>query len=132
VIIDHIGVAVESIERALPFYRKALGLDVVHQEIVAPQKVKVAFIQAGHASIELLEPTGPDGPVAEFLKKRGPGLHHVAFAVKDIAEHMRRLTVDGLPPLDDKPRPGARGHHVCFLHPKFAQGVLVELVQPHD
>ena len=131
-IIDHIGVAVESIESALPFYRKALGLEVVHQEIVAPQKVKVAFIQAGQTSIELLEPTGTDGPVADFIKKRGPGIHHVAFAVKDIAEHMRRLANDGLPPLDAKPRLGARGHHVCFLHPKFAQGVLVELVQPHD
>ena len=129
--IDHIGVAVESIESALPFYRKALGLDVVHTEIVAPQQVKVAFLQAGQASIELLEPMGPEGAVAKFLKKRGPGIHHIAFAVKDIEGHMKRLAVEGLPPLDAKPRPGARGHHVCFLHPKHAQGVLIELVENH-
>ncbi|MBI3551635.1 MAG: methylmalonyl-CoA epimerase [Elusimicrobia bacterium] len=128
-VIDHVGVAVESIESALPFYRKALKLDVVHTEIVAPQKVKVAFLQAGPSFIELLEPTGPEGPVADFLKKRGPGIHHVAFSVKDLTGHIMRLTQEGLPPLDDKPRPGARGHHVCFLHPKFAQGVLVELVE---
>ena len=128
-IIDHVGVAVESIEAALPFYRKALGLEVTHEEIVAPQKVKVAFLQAGHAFIELLEPTAPDGPVARFLKKRGPGIHHVAFAVKKIEEHMKRLEQQGLPPLDRAPRPGARGHQVCFLAPKLAHGVLVELVE---
>jgi len=131
VVIDHVGVAVESIESALPFYRKAFGLEIVHQEIVAPQQVKVAFLQAGQTSIELLEPTGPDGAVADFLKKRGPGMHHLAFAVKDIEGHMERLNRDGLPTLDAKPRPGARGHSVCFLHPKFAQGVLVELVENH-
>ncbi len=129
--IDHIGVAVESIEGALPFYRKALGLDVVHTEIVATQGVKVAFLQAGQASIELLEPTGPEGAVAKFLKKRGPGIHHIAFAVKDLAGHITRLSQEGLPPLDPKPRTGARGHHVCFLHPKHAQGVLIELVENH-
>jgi methylmalonyl-CoA/ethylmalonyl-CoA epimerase len=130
-IIDHVGVAVESIEKALPFYRRALGLEVSHTEIVAPQQVKVAFLQAGQSSIELLEPTGPDGAVAKFIKKRGPGIHHVAFSVKGIEGHMRRLADDEMPTLEDKPRTGARGHKVCFLHPKFAQGVLVELVEPH-
>lgn len=126
--IDHIGVAVESIEAALPFYKKALGLEPVHREEVASQKVRVAFLQAGETSIELLEPTGEEGAIAKFLKARGPGLHHVAFHVADIAGRMERLRRDGLPPLEAAPRPGARGHKVCFLHPKFAAGVLVELV----
>ena len=125
--IDHVGVAVESIEAALPFYKKALGLEPVHREEVPSQKVRVAFLQAGEASIELLEPTG-DGAIKKFLETRGPGLHHVAFHTSDIAGHMERLKKDGLPPLDAAPRPGARGHEVCFLHPKLAAGVLVELV----
>lgn len=125
--IDHIGIAVESIEAALPFYQKALGLEVVHREEVASQKVKVAFLQAGETSLELLEPTG-DGAISKFLKTRGPGLHHVAFHASDIAADMKRLKADGLPPLEDAARPGARGHKVCFLHPKYAAGVLIELV----
>lgn len=127
--IDHIGIAVESIEEALPFYREALGLVPVHSEEVPSQKVRVAFLQAGETALELLEPIGGDGAIAKFLKARGPGLHHVAFAVKDIGGHMKRLTDGGLPPLDPSARPGARGHKVCFLHPKHAHGVLVELVQ---
>ena len=125
--IDHVGVAVESIEAALPFYKKALGLEPVHREEVPGQKVRVAFLQAGQTSIELLEPTG-EGAIQKFLKTRGPGLHHVAFHVDDIAGRMERLRADGLPPLEAAPRAGARGHKVCFLHPKFAAGVLVELV----
>lgn len=128
-IIDHVGIAVESIEEALPFYRKALGLVPVHSEEVPGQKVRVAFLQAGETALELLEPMGEEGAVAKFLKARGPGLHHVAFAVKDIKGHMQRLKSDGMPALEAAPRPGARGHNVCFLHPKHAHGVLVELVQ---
>jgi methylmalonyl-CoA epimerase len=127
--IDHIGIAVESIEEALPFYRKALGLVPVHSEEVPGQKVRVAFLQAGETALELLEPMGDEGAVAKFLKTRGPGLHHVAFAVKDVKGHMDRLAKDGMPALEKAPRPGARGHQVCFLHPKHAHGVLVELVQ---
>jgi methylmalonyl-CoA/ethylmalonyl-CoA epimerase len=126
--IDHVGVAVESIEKALPFYKKALGLSPVHREEVAAQKVRVAFLQAGETSIELLEPTGDEGAIAKFLKTRGPGLHHVAFHVDAIDAHMETLRAAGLPPLDAAARPGARGHKVCFLHPKYADGVLVELV----
>lgn len=128
-IIDHIGIAVESIEEALPFYREALGLVPVHSEEVPAQKVRVAFLQAGETAIELLEPLGGEGAIAKFLKTRGPGLHHVAFAIKDIDGHMKRLAGAGMPPIDAAARPGARGHKVCFLHPKHAQGVLVELVQ---
>lgn len=126
--IDHIGVAVESIDKALPFYHK-LGLKVGHREEVASQNVRVAFLQAGDSSIELLEPTGEDGAVAKFLRTRGPGLHHVAFQVNDISKEMERLRKEELPSLDSAPRAGARGHLVCFLHPKHAHGVLVELVQ---
>ena len=126
--IDHIGVAVESIEGALPFYRKALGLEVSHREELASQRVRVAFLQAGETSVELLEPAGEEGAVAKFLKTRGPGLHHVAFRVEDIKGEMERLRQAEVPPLEASPRAGARGHLVCFLHPKHAHGVLVELV----
>lgn len=127
--IDHVGVAVASIEEALAFYRKALGLEVSHREELPSQKVKVAFLDSGEASLELLEPLGDDGAVAKFIKSRGPGLHHVAFRVDDIENHMERLQRDGWPTLDRRPRAGARGHEVCFLHPRHAHGVLVELVE---
>lgn len=126
--VDHVGVAVASIERALPFYEKALGLTPVHREEVPTQKVRVAFLQAGETSIELLEPTGEEGAIAKFLKTRGPGLHHVAFDCRDVDAEIPRLKAAGLPALEEKGRPGARGHKVCFLHPRFADGVLVELV----
>lgn len=125
--IDHVGVAVESLETAVAFYEK-LGLKVAHREDVPSQKVRVAFLQAGQAAVELLEPTGEEGAVAKFIKTKGPGLHHVAFHVDKVGAHMDRLRGLGLPPLEAAPRPGARGHHVCFLHPKHAHGVLVELV----
>ncbi len=127
--VDHVGIAVRSIDEALPFYRRALGLEAVHRQEVPSQKVKVAFLGTGETSIELLEPTGPEGAVAKFIAKRGPGLHHVAFKVADIAGEMERLKGGGLPPLEASPRPGARGHQVCFLHPRHAAGVLVELVE---
>lgn len=129
--IDHVGVAVSSIEESARFYKEALGLVVTHVEDVPSQKVKVAFLGApgdGGAQIELLEPTSADGAVGKFLASRGPGMHHVAFHSPDIAGDMKRLKDGGRPPLEEKPRPGARGHHVCFLHPKHAGGVLVELV----
>ncbi|OGR87795.1 MAG: methylmalonyl-CoA epimerase [Elusimicrobia bacterium RIFCSPHIGHO2_02_FULL_57_9] len=124
--VDHIGIAVNSIEAALPFYRDKLGLRAVHSEEVASQNVRAAFLQAGESCLELLEPIGSEGAVAKFLKHRGPGLHHVAFQVEDIKKEMNRLT-----PLEALPRAGARGHQVCFLHPNNAHGVLIELVQ-HD
>lgn len=127
--IDHVGIAVANIGEALPFYKKAFGLEPVHREEVAAQKVKVAFLQAGETALELLEPMGEEGAIAKFLKDRGPGLHHVAFSVNDISEKMSRLAQDGLPPLESAPRPGARGHKVCFLHPQYAKGVLFELVE---
>lgn len=133
--LDHVGIAVESIDAVLPFYREQLGLTVVHREEVPGQKVRVAFLGSpkGEGSlIELLEPTEPEGPVASFLNNRGPGLHHVAFETDGIEHAMERLKAAGRPPLDSKPRDGARGHKVCFVHPKHANGVLIELVEPQS
>ena len=128
--IDHVGIAVESIEAALPFYKKALGLEAFHREEVPAQKVRVAFLGGrGETSLELLEPLGNGGPIAKFLQSRGPGLHHVAFAVGDLKAEMSRLSGDGLPTLEAEPRSGARGHLVCFVHPKYSKGVLVEAVE---
>lgn len=129
---DHIGVAVTNLDEGIAFYKKALGLEVFHREDVPAQKVRVAFLKAGDASVELLEPIGDDGAVAKFLKTRGPGLHHVAFETRRIAEDMARLNADGLPTLEKAPRPGSRGHQVCFLHPKNCLGTLVELVEPSE
>ncbi|MBI3550854.1 MAG: methylmalonyl-CoA epimerase [Elusimicrobia bacterium] len=128
--IDHVGIAVKSIDEAAKFYQESLGLTVTHREDVPTQKVKVAFLGSGDGGteIELLEPTSDDGAVAKFLAARGPGMHHVAFHSSAIDADMERLKTAGKPPLDESARPGARGHRVCFLHPKHAHGVLVELV----
>lgn len=126
--LDHIGIAVRSIKDSLPFYQEALGLQVVHEETVESQGVKVAFLQAGGADLELLEPTGSETAMAGFLNKRGPGLHHVAFRTQDIAAEMERLSRIGRPPIETAPRAGARGEQVCFLHPARAGGVLLEFV----
>ena len=127
--IDHVGIAVRSIDEALPFYRDALGLSASEPQIIEPQKVKVAFLPAGGATLELLEPLSPDSAIARFIEKRGPGIHHLAFAVDGIDDRMRELSARGTPPLESAPRPGSRGTKVCFLHPKHAHGVLVELVE---
>jgi methylmalonyl-CoA/ethylmalonyl-CoA epimerase len=128
--LDHVGIAVVNLEEGIAFYKRALGLEVVQREDVPGQKVRVAFLQAGQTSIELLEPIGDDGAVAKFLKTRGPGLHHIAFETSKISDEMSRLNAAGLPTIEKAPRPGARGHQVCFLHPKNGLGTLIELVQP--
>jgi len=131
--IDHVGIAVENLEEAIRMYEETAGLVVTHREEVATQKVRVAFLghagdPEGAAEIELLEPTGKEGAIASFLAKRGPGMHHIAFHADSVGTEMDRLKSSGRPPLDAAPRPGARGHHVCFLHPKHCGGVLLELV----
>ena len=128
--VDHIGIAVEKLEDALPFWRDQLGLELVVIEEVPSEKVRVAFLRAGSTRIELLEPTSPDSPIAKALAKRGPGIHHVALEVDDIVARMAALKAAGRPAMDEKPRPGAEGCMVTFLHPKTAGGVLVELTQP--
>lgn len=128
---DHVGIAVERLDAAIDFYRKTIGLVVAHREDLDSQKVRVAFLRdprEGTLPIELLEPAGDEGPVARFVRSRGPGLHHVAFRADDIEASMKHLSLAGTPPLESKPRTGARGHRVCFVHPKHAGGVLVELV----
>ena len=127
--IDHIGIATEGIDDALRFWRDALGLEVKHTEVVEEQGVRVAMLPAGEPRIELLEPTGPDSPVAKFLEKRGPGIHHVAVRVDDIRAALARLKAGGARLIDEEPRVGAGGYLVAFVHPSASGGVLLELVQ---
>ena len=128
-VLDHLGIAVESIEERLDFYQ-ALGLQVEGTEEVAEQGVNVAFLPVGDSRIELLEPTGPSSPIARFLEKRGPGLHHVCLRVPDIRAAMAELSGRGYRLLSDEPQRGAHNCLVCFVHPKSAGGVLLELSQP--
>ena len=125
--LHHVGIAVESLDESVARYEK-MGLRLAHREDVASQKVKVAFVGEG-PYVELLEPTSPDSPVARFLERRGPGQHHLAFAVPSIAEELRRQAAAGAELIDAAARPGAWGHLVAFLHPKGQGGVLIELVQ---
>ena len=127
--IDHIGIATRGIEEALGFWRDALGLEVKHTETVEEQGVRVAMLPAGEPRVELLEPTGPDTPVAKFLEKRGPGLHHVAVRVEDIRAALARLKREGARLIDEEPRVGAGGCLVAFVHPAASGGVLLELVE---
>lgn len=127
--IDHIGIAVTSIEESLPYYRDQLHMRCTGIEEVAEQKVKVAFLQIGESSIELLEPTSEDSPVAKFLQKNGPGIHHIAYAVEDIGSALQRLAAQGVRLIDTQPRNGAHGAKIAFIHPKSSAGVLTELCQ---
>jgi methylmalonyl-CoA/ethylmalonyl-CoA epimerase len=127
--IDHLGIAVSSLEGALTFYRDALGLTVSGFETVEDQGVTVAMLPVGESRVELLEPTGPDTPVGRFLERRGPGLHHVCYSVPDIEAALERLRARGARLVDERPRIGAGGHLVAFVHPSASGGVLVELVQ---
>jgi len=125
--LDHVGIAVSDAHAALAFYRDALGLDVEVPEDVASQRVRAHFIPAGEAALELLEATAPDSPIAKFVEKRGPGLHHITLRVGDIRAALARLKARGVRLIDEEPRPGAHGSLVAFIHPSAAHGVLVEL-----
>jgi methylmalonyl-CoA/ethylmalonyl-CoA epimerase len=128
--INHIGVAVTNIEEALPYYRDQLHMNYEGCEEVAEQKVKVAFLQIGESRIELLEPTDDDSPVAGFLKKNGPGVHHIAYEVEDLIGALQDLEAQGVRLIDKEPRNGAHGTKIAFVHPKSSGGVLTELCQP--
>lgn len=125
--IEHIGIAVMSLDQAIPMYERLLGTKCYKTELVASEKVRTAFLQSGPNKIELLESTDPEGVIAKFIEKKGEGLHHVAFAVQDIAAEMARLREEGFRLLNDAPKAGADGKLVCFVHPKEANGVLMEL-----
>jgi methylmalonyl-CoA/ethylmalonyl-CoA epimerase len=127
--INHIGVAVNSLEEALPFYRDTLGMALLGTEEVPSQLVKVAFLVVGESKIELLEPTSPASPVAKFLEKNGPGVHHLAYSVPDIEQAIATLTAGGARMIDAVPRNGAHGARIAFIHPKSSGGVLTELCQ---
>jgi methylmalonyl-CoA/ethylmalonyl-CoA epimerase len=128
-VLDHIGIAVESIESGLAIYR-TLGIEADSIEEVADQGVRVAFLPVGDSRIELLEPTRDDSPVARHLERRGAGLHHISLRVPDIRSAMARLSEAGFRLLSEEPVRGAHGCLVCFIHPKSAGGVLIELSQP--
>lgn len=130
--IDHIGIAVQSIDAVIPFYRDQLGMKFLGSEEVAEQKVRVAMLCVGESKIELLEPTSPDSPVARFLEKSGQGIHHIAYEVEDINSAIAKLVSDGARMIDEKPRHGAHGTLIAFVHPKSSQGVLTELCQSAD
>lgn len=127
--IDHIGIAVGDINQSLAFFRDALGLELEPAEEVPSQRVRAHFLQAGDAAIELVEPTSDDSPIAKFVAKRGPGIHHVALRVEDIAAALAELKAKGVRLIDETPRPGAHNSLVAFIHPSSAHGVLVELKQ---
>ena len=128
-ILDHIGIAVASIDDSLGIYQ-ALGLEVEDVEVVPEQGVRVAFLPVGESRLELLEPTGPDTPIARHLERRGPGLHHICLRVPDIRAAMENLSDQGHTLLSEEPQLGAYGRLVCFVHPKSTGGVLLELSQP--
>jgi methylmalonyl-CoA/ethylmalonyl-CoA epimerase len=127
--LDHIGIAVQDLARALAFYRDALGLEVEAPEDVPSQGVRAHFVPVGAAAIELLEATAADSPIARFVERRGPGLHHVTLRVDDIHAALRQLRAHGARLIDETPREGAHGSLVAFVHPASAHGVLVELKQ---
>ena len=127
--IEHIGIAVKDIKAAGKLYEMLLNTTIYKIEDVGSEGVKTAFLQSGPNKIELLEATSEDSPVHKFIEKRGEGIHHIAFDVKDIEAEMKRLKDEGFILLNDKPKPGADNKLVCFIHPKSTNGVLIELCQ---
>ena len=127
--IDHLGIAVNSIDAGKNFWTDALGLEFEGTETVAEQKVTTAFFPVGESEVELLESTAPDGPVAKYIEKKGEGIQHVAFRVANIEEAISELKEKGVRMIDEKPRIGAGGARIAFLHPNSTNGVLVELCQ---
>jgi methylmalonyl-CoA/ethylmalonyl-CoA epimerase len=130
--IDHIGVATDDLEGALALYEQTLGMPLAHRETVESQGVEAALLDVGGGHVELLQPLGPDTPIGKYLEKRGPGLHHVAYAVGDIEEVLDKLKDAGLELIDDEPRIGIRDSRVAFVHPRSTGGVLTEIVQPAE
>jgi methylmalonyl-CoA/ethylmalonyl-CoA epimerase len=127
--IEHIGIAVKNLESSIRFYEEILGLKCYGIEEVKDQKVRTAFFQVGQTKIELLESTDPEGPIAKFIEKKGEGIHHIAFATETIEKQLEELKEKGIQLIDEKPRKGAEGLDIAFLHPKSTLGVLIELCE---
>src|SRR5207302_5323337 len=127
--IDHVGIAVRDLDAAVEHYRRTLGVEPVHRETVEDQGVEEVLFRVGASYVQLLAATGPDTPVGKFLERKGEGVHHVGYRVDDVAATIAHLRDEGVPLVDEAPRPGSRGTTVAFVHPKGFAGVLVELVQ---
>lgn len=127
--IEHIGIAVRSLEESIPFYEKVLGLKCYSIEEVADQRVKTAFFRVGQTKIELLESTDPEGPIGKYMAKNGEGVHHVAFCVRDVDGSLKTVEERGVRLIDKVSRPGAEGLSIGFLHPKSTHGVLMEFCE---
>jgi methylmalonyl-CoA/ethylmalonyl-CoA epimerase len=130
--IDHLGIAVHSIEEAKKLFQDTLGLEFEGSETVEEQKVTTAFFPVGDSEVELLESTAPDGPIAKYLEKRGEGIQHIALRVENIEEALAELKEKGIRLIDEKPRMGAGGAKIAFLHPKSTHGVLIEISERED
>ncbi len=130
--IDHTGVAVDDLDAAIKLYRDVLGMPLVHREVVEEQGVEAVLLDVGDGHVELLSPLGDDTPVGKFLAKKGPGLHHVAYAVSDIEATLAELSEAGVQLIDETPRIGIRQSKVAFVHPRSTGAVLTEIVQPHE
>lgn len=126
---EHIGIAVKSLETAIPLFERLLNTPCYKTEMVESEQVNTAFFQKGESKIELLESTTPDGVIARYIEKKSEGIHHIAFEVADIEAEMQRLKAEGFTLLNETPKKGADNKLVCFLHPKTTNGVLVELCQ---
>ncbi len=127
--INHLGIAVKSLEESLKFYQDTLGLSISGREIVADQGVEIAMLPIGESRVELLQAIDPSSPIARFIEKRGPGIHHICIEVDDIVAKLAEMKADGIQLIDEQPKRGAGGHLIAFVHPKSTAGVLIELVQ---
>lgn len=128
--IDHIGIAVKDLNESIKFYTTLLGLEFLGYETVESEKVKVAFLKIGETRIELLEATSPDSPIAQFIERRGEGIHHIALRVDQLPQQLQFLKEHGIKLINEIPKEGAHGNTIAFLHPKSTHGVLLELCQP--
>lgn len=130
--IDHVGVAVEDLDAGIALYEQSFEMELAHRETVESQGVEAVLLDVGDGHVELLAPLGDDTPVGKYLARKGPGLHHVAYAVDDIDAELRRLAAAGVELIDAEARTGIRGSRVAFLHPRSTGGVLTEIVEPAD
>ena len=130
--IDHIGVATDDLDGAIALYEGTMGMPVTHRETVESQGVEAVLLDVGEGHVELLRPLGPDTPIGKYLERKGPGLHHVAYAVDDIEGVLGKLKESGIDLIDSEPRVGIRRSRVAFVHPRSTDGVLTEIVEPAE